>query len=213
MSKRLVAAYKMVESKLYSLNDALALLKEFPPAKFIESVDIVFSVKKVTKNALRGSLSLPCGIGKKLNIGIFATANESLPHGVTHLSEAPREKAEAAVFDRCGATPAGVVIAAKAAAILGPRGLMPSAKNNTVSPDVNALIAYLKNSVLFTEKNGVIMSPVGRVNMSDEDLKKNITAFYNHVASLNPENKYFVKSCSISTTMGPNIKLDLSSLL
>ena len=213
MSKRLVAAYKMVEPKLYSINDALELLKQFPPAKFIESVDIVFSVKKVTKNAIRGSLSLPCGIGKQLNIGIFATANESLPSGVTHLSEAPCEKSEAAIFDRCGATPSGVVIAAKAAAILGPRGLMPSAKNNTVSPDVNALIAYLKNSVLFTEKNGVIMSPVGRVNMSSEDLKKNIVAFYSHVASLNPENKYFVKSCSISTTMGPNIKLDLSSLL
>ena len=206
---------KAGSEKLYHVKDAVETIKTLPMAKFTEGIDIVVKVNKPAKdkNQIKGGCKLPFGLGKDLKVAIFASPNEVISAGATHISEISNDfKSVICKYDRCGATLAGISIAAKGASVLGPLRLMPSAKNNTVAQDTNLLLSYLKSSVSFVEKNSNIMVRVGSVAMSDSDIIHNIRSFCEYITTLCPDNRNFIKHVYISATMSPSLKLDVQTL-
>jgi large subunit ribosomal protein L1 len=226
MSKRIRAINELVDrDKIYALDEALALLKECSKVGFRESVDVSVRLgvdpRKSDQN-VRGSTVLPNGTGKDVRVAVFAQGENA-------------EKAKAAGADVVGmddlhdqmkdgdldfgvviATPDAMRVVGKLGQVLGPRGLMPNPKVGTVTPDVETAVKNAKaGQVRFrTDKAGIIHTTIGKADFEVDALKANLAALMSDLYKLKPaasKGQYF-KKVALSTTMGPGIVIDHSSI-
>lgn len=208
-------------TKEYDLANGLSTLKKSASAKFDESVDIAVRLGVDPKHAdqvVRGTVSLPHGTGKSVRVLVIAKPEKQ--------EEARQAGADHVGFDdyikkiQEGWTDVDVIIAApdtmselgKIGKILGPRGLMPNPKSGTVTPNVGQAVKEVKAGKIDfrVDKSGIVHSIVGKISFEESRLKDNITAFLNTIIKLKPAaaKGTYIRSITISTTMGPGIKLD-----
>ena len=220
--KSFIEAKKNVEpGKRYTLREAVELVVGTKRAKFDETVDAAIRLGVNPQHAdqmVRGSVVLPNGLGKSVRVLVFAKGEkekEALEAGADVVgSDDVIEKIKGGwlEFDRVIATPDMMGGVGKLGKILGPRGLMPNPKVGTVTFDVGKAVNELKaGKVEFrVEKAGIVHSPVGKVSFGVDKLSENVTALIEAIIKLKPASSKgtYLKSISLSTTMGPGIKVD-----
>jgi len=225
-NKRLAAAQAQVDgSKSYSLDEAIALIKSVSKAKFDETVEMSMNLGIDPRHAdqmVRGLTSLPNGTGKSVRVGVFARgakAEEATAAGAEVVgAEDLMEKIQAGQidFDRCIATPDMMGIVGRLGKILGPRGLMPNPRLGTVTMDVRgAVVAAKSGQVEFrAEKAGIIHAGIGKVSFDEGKLVENARALADAIQRAKPTGAKgtYVKKVSISSTMGPGVRVDVSWL-
>ncbi|HEX7504828.1 MAG TPA: 50S ribosomal protein L1 [Syntrophales bacterium] len=220
--KKYTEARKKVESgKRYPLRDAVELMVGTAQAKFDETVDAAIRLGVDPKHAdqmVRGSVALPHGLGKNVTVLVFAKGEkekEARDAGADYAgSDDLVEKIKGGwlEFDRVVATPDMMGTVGKLGKVLGPRGLMPNPKVGTVTFDVGKVVKELKaGKVEFrVEKAGIVHSPVGKASFGVDKLQDNVTALLETIIKLKPASSKgtYLKSISLSTTMGPGVKID-----
>ncbi len=216
---------KVDRTKLYAVEEAVALLKEAAKVrKFDESIEIALNLgidPRHADQAVRGMVSLPHGTGAKLRVAVFAKdakAEESLKAGADIVgAEDLAEKVQKGEinFDRCIATPDMMPLLGRLGKVLGPRGLMPNPKLGTVTMDVKGAVAIAKAGAIEfrAEKAGIIHAGVGKASFADKALVENIIAFIDAINKAKPSGVKgtYMKKAAVSSTMGPGLKLDLST--
>jgi large subunit ribosomal protein L1 len=226
LGKRLKAAYAAVDiTKSYPLADALRLIKANSKAKFDETVEMSLNLGIDPRHAdqmVRGLTTLPNGTGKTVRVGVFARgpkADEALAAGADVVgAEDLAEKIQAGTieFDRCVATPDMMGIVGRLGKILGPRGLMPNPRLGTVTMDVKGAVSAAKGGqVEFrAEKAGIIHAGIGKVSFDDDKLLENARALADAVQKARPTGAKgtYMRGAAVSSTMGPGIKVEVSSL-
>ncbi|MCM1511551.1 MAG: 50S ribosomal protein L1 [Oxalobacter formigenes] len=226
VSKRVRAFKEKVDrNKLYPVDEALALLKEFATAKFNESIDIAVQLgvdPRKSDQVVRGSVVLPAGTGKEVRVAVFATgekadlAKEAGADIVGMEDLADRIKAGDMPFDVVIASPDAMRVVGALGQILGPRGLMPNPRVGTVTPDVAQAVKNAKGGQIQyrTDRAGIIHASVGRRSFSDADLKANINALMDALIKAKPASSKgaYVKKISLSSTMGAGVKVDQATL-
>lgn len=223
--KYIDARNKVDRTKLYDLEDAVQLLKQTARAKFDESVDMAIRLGVNPKHAdqmVRGTVTLPHGIGKNVRVLVFAKGEkekEAKEAGADFVGAddlAEKISGGWTDFDKAIATPDMMGTVGKLGKILGPRGLMPNPKVGTVTFDVGRAVRELKaGRVEFkVDKTGIVHTTVGKVSFEPEKIKENILALMDVIIRSKPASSKgtYLKSIAISTTMGPGIKLDSNSL-
>jgi len=226
LGKRMAAAIENIDrERLYDLTDAVKMVKERATAKFDETVEIAINLGVDPRHAdqmVRGVVKLPHGTGRSLRVAVFARgskADEALEAGADVVGAedlAERVQKGEIDFDRCIATPDTMPIVGRLGKILGPRGLMPNPKLGTVTQDVAQAVADAKGgSIEFrVEKAGIIHSGVGKASFSEEQLVDNLRAFVGAITRAKPSGAKgtYLKRVALSSTMGPGVKIDVSSL-
>ncbi len=226
MSKRTRAfAEKVDPTKQYPVLDAISLLKELGTAKFPESVDIAVQLgvdAKKSDQAVRGATNLPHGTGKTVRVAVFAQGEQADQAkaagadivGFDDLAE--QVKKGEMNFDVVIATPAAMRVVGQLGQILGPRGLMPNPKVGTVTADVAIAVKNAKAGQIRyrTDKAAIIHAPVGKVTFDPAAIKENVEALVVDLKKAKPAQAkgVYLRKLSLSTTMGPGIAIDLSSL-
>lgn len=214
---------KIDSSKTHSLDEALNFIKQNPAAKFDESVEIHIKlgidVSKTDKQA-RGSVTLPKGMNKKKRIAAFVTAAKTEEAqgagadivGGPELIKQIKESGKCD-FDIAVAEPAMMKDLAQIAKILGPKGLMPSPKSDTITTDLKKTIEELtKGKISFkNDPNGIMHQAVGKLSWSLDDLKNNVLVFLEAVKKSKPQavKGAFIETITITSTMGPGIKIQV----
>jgi large subunit ribosomal protein L1 len=211
--------------KAYGLRDAVEALKSAPATKFDESVDLAVNLGVDPKHAdqmVRGGLVLPHGTGKSVRILVFAKGDkekEAQAAGADHVGGddlAKRIQEGWLEFDRVIATPDMMGVVGRLGRVLGPRGLMPNPKLGTVTMDVARAVAEQKSGKVEyrVEKAGVVHVSVGRKSFSLEQLVDNATALIDALVRAKPASAKgtYLKKISISTTMGPGLRIDPASV-
>jgi large subunit ribosomal protein L1 len=220
-SKRYIqAASKVDPEKVYEASEALALIKSLPPAKFDESVEIAVRLSidpKKTDQLVRGAVSLPKGLGRKVKVIVFAEGDKAAAAKSAGADEVGA--AELAEKIQGGWTDFDIVITSpdmmkhvgKLGKVLGPQGKMPSPKSGTVTPDVAAAVKEFKaGKVEFrTDAGGNVHALLGKRSFAVEDLRANLQAFLDHVSTLRPPaaKGEFFRKISVSTSMGPGVRI------
>jgi large subunit ribosomal protein L1 len=226
MSKRLTAVAKTVDPKKeYTIDEAVALAKATASAKFGESVDIAVRLgvdPKKADQAVRGTVSLPHGIGKEVRVLVLAKPprdEEAKAAGADHAGLAEYiQKIQGgwADIDVIIATPDVMGEVGKLGKVLGPRGLMPNPKSGTVTADVAKAVKEVKaGKIEFrVDKAGIVHAPVGKAAFEAKQLTDNIHAFLGAVVRLKPTSAKgtYVRSISISSTMGPGVHIALNQV-
>src|SRR5580692_6480012 len=226
MGKRLKAAYAAVDTtKSYPLPDAIRLIKAAAKAKFDETVEMSLNLGIDPRHAdqmVRGMTTLPNGTGKTVRVGVFARgpkAEEATAAGADVVgAEDLAEKIQAGTieFDRCVATPDMMGIVGRLGKILGPRGLMPNPRLGTVTMDVKGAVTAAKGGqVEFrAEKAGIIHAGIGKVSFDEEKLLENAKALADAIQKAKPAGSKgtYVQKVSLSSTMGPGVRVDVGSL-
>ena len=226
LSKRIKAiAEKVDSSKQYSIDDALGLLKDLSTVKFAESVDIAVNLgidPRKSDQVVRGSTVLPQGSGKTVRVAVFTQgenadkAKEAGADVVGMEDLAEQIKGGDLNFDVVIASPDAMRVVGTLGQVLGPRGLMPNPKVGTVTPDVVTAVNNAKaGQVRFrADKAGIIHCSVGTVKFDVSALKENIDALLNDLKKAKPAaaKGQYVKKITVSSTMGPGIAVDQSSL-
>jgi large subunit ribosomal protein L1 len=211
--------------KLYPLNDALGLVKELSSAKFDESVDVAVNLginaRKSDQN-VRGATVLPKGTGKTVRVAVFADgdnaeAARAAGADIVGLEDlADNVKKGEIDFDICIATPDTMRVVGQLGQILGPRGMMPNPKVGTVTADVSSAVRDAKSGqVQFRiDKAGVIHCPIGKASFASDDLEENLNSLVSALIKAKPASAkgQFIKRVSLSSTMGPGIKVDRASI-
>jgi large subunit ribosomal protein L1 len=224
--KRLAAAEKTIDRlQAYDLAKAVELVKSNAKAKFDETIEISMNLNIDTRKAdqnLRGTVLLPNGTGKTLRVAVFARgdkAKDAEAAGADIVgAEDLAEKIQGGTieFDRCIATPDMMALVGRLGKILGPRGLMPNPKLGTVTPNVTEAVKAAKGGqVEFrAEKAGIVHAGVGKASFEADKLAENVKAFVAAINRAKPSGAKgtYIKKVSLSSTMGPGIKLELSSL-
>ena len=224
--KRLTKARASVDrSKAYPLPEAIGLAKSNATAKFDETIEMSMNLGIDPRHAdqmVRGLISLPHGTGKTVRVGVFARgakAEEALAAGADVVgAEDLAEKVQAGEigFDRCIATPDLMGVVGRLGKILGPRGLMPNPRLGTVTMDVKGAVSAAKGGqVEFrAEKAGVIHAGIGKASFDEAKLLENARTLADAVIRAKPAGAKgtYVKSAALSSTMGPGLRLDVSSL-
>ena len=212
-------------TKLYSLDQAVKLVKERATAKFDETVEIALNLgvdPNPADQLVRGVVNLPNGTGRTLRVAVFARgakADEAKAAGADIVG------AEDLVntvnggqidFDRCIATPDMMPLVGRLGKVLGPRGLMPNPKVGTVTMDVAGAVKASKGGAVEfrVEKAGIVQGSVGKASFEESKLAENIRAFVDAVNTAKPAGAKgaYLKRASISSTMGPGVKLDIGSV-
>lgn len=225
-SKRFREIAKHVSSeKSYSLVEAIDILKKCPPVKFDQSVEVALKTgvdPSKSDQQVRGTVSLPNGTGKKIVLVVFARGEkikEALDAGADFAgNEELLEKVKNGWmdFNAVISTPDMMREVGKLGKVLGPRGLMPTPKAGTVTTDVSKAVSEVKaGKIEFkTDKSGVINNMVGKLSFGNETLMQNLSAYLGAIAKSRPATAkgQFIKSVSLSSTMGPGLKIDLHSV-
>ena len=226
LSKRIKAIREKVEhGKAYSIDEALGLIKDFPKAKFNESVDISVNLgidpRKSDQN-VRGSTVLPNGTGKTVRVAVFTqgdNADKAKAAGadIVGFDDLAEEVQKGNMdFDVVIATPDAMPVVGKLGQILGPRGLMPNPKVGTVTPDVETAVKNAKaGQVQFrADKGGIIHCTIGKADFDAAALKGNLDALIADLNKAKPSSAkgVYLKKITLSTTMGVGIAIDRASL-
>ena len=216
---------KLDAEKLYTVDEAIATLREHK-AKFDETVEVAMNLGVDPRHAdqmVRGMVSLPSGTGKDVKVAVFArgdNADKALAAGADKVgAEDLMEDMQNGNldYDRVIATPDMMGVVGRLGKVLGPKGLMPNPKLGTVTPDVAKAVQDAKGgSVEFrVEKAGIIHAGVGKASFSAEALVANAKAFADAINKAKPTGAKgtYMKKVSLSSTMGPGVKIDVPSLL
>ncbi len=211
--------------KQYTISEAVKILKKIASAKFDETIEISINLGIDTQQsdqAVRGVIDLPKGTGKTSKVAVFARdekAKEAKSAGADFVgAEDLAESVEKGKinFDRVVATPDMMAIVGKLGKILGPKGLMPNPKLGSVTLELDKVIKSIKaGQVEFrAEKAGIIHAGLGRVSFGENDILLNIASFIESVKKARPTGTkgQYLKKISIGSTMGPSLKIDLSSI-
>jgi len=221
-SKRFEAGVKLVDkTKVYALKEAIAVLKSVPKAKFDESLEVSFHLRVDTKKSdhmIRGTVVLPHGTGKKIRVAAFCKGEaekQAQEAGADYIGAQELIDKVAGGwmdFDSVVATPDMMRDLSKLGKVLGPRGLMPSPKTGTVTPNVGQAIRDLKaGKVEFkVDKQGGIHVAVGKMSFSEAQLYENALTLIETVKNARPASVKgeFVKSIALSASMGPGLKVN-----
>ena len=213
---------KLNSSKLYNVEEALSLMMNFKRDAFNESVDVAFNLGVDPRHAeenIRLSLNLPHGIGKEVSVLAIVNADkekEAKDAGADFVGKdefLEKIKGGWTEVDKIVVTPDLMAQLGKLGKVLGPKGLMPNPKSGTVTNDVAKAIKELKAGKLDArvEKNGILQSTIGKTSFSEDQLKENFNVLQTAVMSAKPNSfkgKY-LKSVSISSTLGPGIKIGI----
>ncbi|WP_339067443.1 50S ribosomal protein L1 [Teredinibacter turnerae] len=212
-------------NKAYGIDEAVALLKELSTVKFPETVDAAINLgidPRKSDQAVRGATSLPHGTGKDVRVAVFtqgAAADAAKEAGAEFVGMedlADQIKGGMMDFDVVIADPAAMRVVGALGQILGPRGLMPNPKTGTVTPDVAGAVKNAKaGQVRFrADKGGVIHGGIGKVSFELNAIKENLEALVSDLKKAKPAaaKGVYLKKISLSTTMGPGLTIDQSSL-
>jgi large subunit ribosomal protein L1 len=217
---------KVSRGKQYPLEEAIALLQELSTVKFKESVDVSVNLgvdPRKSDQAVRGATVLPNGTGKTVRVAVFTqganaeAAREAGADIVGFEDLAEEVKKGNMDFDVVIASPDAMRVVGTLGQILGPRGLMPNPKVGTVTPDVATAVKNAKaGQVRYrTDKSGIIHAPIGRVDFEVDALKENLVALLADLMKAKPTSAkgVYMKKVSVSTTMGPGLHIDHSTLV
>ncbi|HAT8180220.1 TPA: 50S ribosomal protein L1 [Legionella pneumophila] len=212
-------------NQLYTITDAVTVLKQFSSKKFRESLDISINLgvdPRKSDQVVRSSTNLPKGTGKTVRVAVFAqgdNAAKAIAAGadiVGFEDLADKIKAGEMNFDVVIATPDAMRIVGQLGQILGPRGLMPNPKVGTVTTNVEAAVNDAKSGQVRyrTDKNGIIHCSIGKADFAPEDVLENVIALINDLKKAKPASSkgQYLKKISLSTTMGPGLPIDISSI-
>lgn len=222
--KRFAALEKKVDvQKKYNLDDGVSLLVDTKSAKFDETVDVAIRLgidPKQSDQQVRGSVTLPNGLGKTIRVLVFAQgdkekdAREAGADFVGGKDLAEQIEGGWMEFDQVVATPDMMAVVGRLGKVLGPRGLMPNPKTGTVTTDVKRAVTECKSGkVEFkNDKAGNIHAPIGKVSFGSQKIKENLMALMDTVSRLRPSSAKgaYIRNLSLSNTMGPGIALDVS---
>ncbi len=222
LTKRQKAALELIDrSKIYPIDEAMSLVKQFPKAKFIESVDVAINLgvdPRKSDQVVRGSTVLPHGTGKSIRVAVFAqgeNADKAKAAGadiVGFEDLAEDIKKGNMNFDVVIASPDAMRVVGQLGQILGPRGLMPNPKVGTVTPDVEGAVKNAKaGQVRYrTDKAGIIHCSIGSVEFDPTKLKENLDALMADLKKAKPSSSkgQYLKKITVSTTMGPGVVVD-----
>ena len=227
MNKRQKAIAAAVEpGKAYAIDDALKIVKDNSKAKFIEAVDVSVRLgvdAKKSDQQVRGSTVLPGGTGKSVRVAVFvpagAKAEEAMAAGADAVGMddlAEKMQAGDLNYDVVIATPDAMRVVGKLGTVLGPRGLMPNPKVGTVSPNPGEAVKNAKGGQVRyrTDKAGIIHCTIGKADFDSAKLKENLTALLGDLIKAKPATSKgtYLQKISISSTMGPGVVVDQSSL-
>ena len=226
VAKRLKAwSGKIQPGKQYPIDEALGLVQEFAKAKFAESVDVSVNLgidASKSDQQVRGSTVMPHGIGKSVRVAVFTSGkNQDAARaagadivGLEDLAE--KVKAGEMNFDVVVASPDAMRVVGQLGQILGPRGLMPNPKVGTVTPNVAEAVKNAKaGQVRYrSDKGGVVHCTIGKANFDAVKLKENLNALLQDLQKAKPSSSkgIFLKKISVSSTMGPGVPVEQSSL-
>ena len=216
---------KIDRSKTYPLADALKLAKDCATAKFDESIDVAVSLgvdPRKSDQVVRGSVVLPAGTGKSVRVAVFAQgdkaeAAKSAGADIVGLDDLAAEiKAGNINFDVVIATPDTMRVVGQLGQILGPRGLMPNPKVGTVTMEVAVAVKNAKaGQVQYrTDKGGIVHSTIGRASFNPDQLEQNLKALVDALVKAKPASSkgQYLKKISVSSTMGPGVRIDTGAL-
>ena len=223
--KYLEAVSKVDKTRVYTLDEAVKLVKETSVSKFDGSVEIAMRLNLDTRKSdqqLRGAIVLPSGTGKEKKVLVVAKgdyAKAAKEAGADFVGDVDIltkiEKENWLDFDVMIATPDMMPLLGKLGKVLGPKGLMPNPKTGTVTTDVKKAVSDVKKGRVEykTDSYGNVHALVGKVSFTEEQLKENIKAFVAVILKSKPSvvKGVYVKNVSLATTMGPGIKLDINS--
>ena len=220
-----IQAWSLDRDKSYGLNEAVALVKSNAKAKFDESVEIAVNLGVDPRHAdqqVRGVVNLPSGTGRDVRVAVFAKgpkADEATAAGADVVgAEDLLERVQGGFmdFDRVIATPDMMALVGRLGKVLGPRGLMPNPKVGTVTMNVGQAVKDAKGGAVEfrVEKAGIVHAGVGKASFTPEALEANVRAFVDALQKARPSGAKgtYIKKISLSSTMGPGVKLDPVSL-
>ena len=218
-------AEKLDSAKAYSVEEAVSLISEFASRKFKESIDVSVNLgvdPRKSDQVVRGSTILPAGTGKDVRVAVFAQGDNAEKAkaagadivGMDDLAESIR--GGNLEFDVVIASPDAMRVVGKLGTVLGPRGLMPNPKVGTVTPDVESAVQNAKaGQVRYrTDKNGIVHGGIGKIGFDGEAIKSNLEALLADLKKAKPSSAkgIYIKKVVLSSTMGPGLQIDQSSL-
>ena len=223
--RRKQMAEKIEIGKNYSIDEAVSLISEFASGKFTESLDVAINLgvdPRKSDQVIRGSTILPAGTGKDVKVAVFAlgaNADKATAAGADIVGfEDLAESIQGGNldFDVVIATPDAMRVVGKLGTVLGPRGLMPNPKVGTVTPDVETAVKNAKaGQVRYrTDKNGIVHGGIGKVGFDGDAVRSNLEALIADLQKSKPSSAkgVFIKKVVLSSTMGPGLLIDQSSL-
>ena len=214
-----------LEERKYLVSEAIEFLQSAPKVKFNESIDVAINLgidARKSDQGVRGATSLPSGTGTDVRVAVFAQGENAEKAreagadivGMDDLAEKIKEGMMD--FDVVVASPDAMRIVGQLGQILGPRGLMPNPKTGTVTPDVSTAVKNAKAGQIRyrTDKNGIIHGGIGKINFDAEAIKGNLIAVLTDLKKAKPaaSKGLYMKKITLSTTMGPGVAIDLSSI-
>jgi large subunit ribosomal protein L1 len=224
--KRMKAALTGIDrNKFYTVEDAVKAIKERAKAKFDETIELAFNLgidPKHSDQNVRGVIALPHGTGKTIRVAVFAKGDKAEAAkkagadivGAEDLAE--KVQAGQMDFDRVIASPDMMVLVGKLGKVLGPRGLMPNPKLGTVTNDVAEAVKAAKGGQVEyrAEKSGIVHAGIGKASFSEQALVENVKALFNAINRAKPAGSKgtYMKKVSLTSTMGPGVKLDIAAL-
>ena len=216
---------KITEGKIYAVDDALQILKDIPATKFVEAVDVSVNLgvdSRKSDQVVRGSTVLPNGTGKTVRVAVFtqganADAAKEAGADIIGMDDLAAEVKKGNMdFDVVIASPDAMRVVGTLGQILGPRGLMPNPKVGTVTPDVAGAVKNAKSGQVRyrTDKAGIIHCSIGKVDFEVNALRENLQSLLGDLQKAKPSSAkgIYLKKITVSSTMGPGISVDVSSL-